>query len=188
MQEQIGLRRFEGAPEQRVNLPVRQFFSKPTPETTMRPTAALAICLLSLGLAACNSSEANVRVTPAPLPELEGKWMPRDIVATCDEGHVRFAPNAIYVFNGREPRKLADILRINVAGPKLDMLIAHADRGGEQMILAFDVVGTKIGLSDLKTSLGESLTKLPQGVPTTFRDQAASAVKSVASLEKLDRC
>ena len=49
----------------------------------MRPAAALAICLLSLGLAACNSSEANVRVTPAPLPELEGKWLPRALVESC---------------------------------------------------------------------------------------------------------
>ncbi len=154
----------------------------------MRPAAALAICLLSLGLAACNSSEANVRVTPAPLPELEGKWLPRALVESCEEGHVRFAPNAIYAFNGREPRKLADILRITVAGPKLDMLIAHADRGGEQMILALEVAGPKIAMSDLKTPLGESLTKLPPGVPTTFRDQAASAVKSVGPLEKLERC
>lgn len=154
----------------------------------MRLTAALSVCALSLALAACNSSEANVRMTPAPLPELDGKWLPSALMESCKDGHVRFSSNAIWAFNGSDPRKLADILRITVAGPKLDMLIAHADRGGEKMILALDVAGGGIVMTDVKTELGESLRKLPQGTPTSFREQASAAVKSVAPLEKLDRC
>lgn len=154
----------------------------------MRLAPLAALCLTSLALAACNSSEANIRMTPAPLPELEGKWLPVGLVGSCADGHIRFAPNAIYAFNGGEPRKMGDILRITVAGPKLDVLIANADRNGEHQIVALDSTGGKIAMTDLKTAQGESLKTLPAGVPTTFREQAAASVKSVAPLEKLERC